>query len=189
MSEPMKTCTKCGDTKPHGDYHKNRRMRDGLTTQCKACQREYARQYRAANAERRREYDRQWRAANPDRKREHNRQYYAANAERYRERVRQWQTENPERAAAYAARRRERKYGALTDYDRELSAAYRLAIVNDPCYYCGTHDAEQYHVDHYFPLAKGGDDRWYNLHRACATCNCSKHATCGTAFMLRKGTS
>ena len=49
--------------------------------------------------------------------------------------------------------------------DRLLSVCYRLAIRNDPCFYCGS--PETAHVDHFFPLAKGGTDHWWNLVRAC----------------------
>jgi 5-methylcytosine-specific restriction endonuclease McrA len=73
----------------------------------------------------------------------------------------------------------------MDEADRLLSAEYRKAIRNDPCFYCGS--AETHHVDHYFPLAKGGTDAWFNLRAACRDCNLSKFTTCGTAFLLRAG--
>jgi hypothetical protein len=33
----MKTCSKCGETKPLDGFYRDRRARDGLTCQCKAC--------------------------------------------------------------------------------------------------------------------------------------------------------
>lgn len=36
-----KTCTKCGETKPTDQFHKNRANRDGLQPRCKDCQRAY----------------------------------------------------------------------------------------------------------------------------------------------------
>lgn len=69
--------------------------------------------------------------------------------------------------------------------DRLLSAFYRQAIRNDPCYYCGSSVTD--HTDHFFPLAKGGTDHWFNLVRACRSCNFSKRTTCGTAFLLLTG--
>ena len=51
------------------------------------------------------------------------------------------------------------------------------------CLYCqrvGTQDAgpdgRQWHVDHIFPKARGGDDGDDNLTLSCATCNLKKHA-------------
>jgi 5-methylcytosine-specific restriction endonuclease McrA len=66
-----------------------------------------------------------------------------------------------------------------------LSVGRRLAIRNDPCFYCGS--PETAHVDHYFPLAKGGSDRWVNLVRTCGPCNNAKYTMCGTAFRLLTG--
>lgn len=33
----MKKCSKCGETKSHGEFHKNRSAKDGLATYCKPC--------------------------------------------------------------------------------------------------------------------------------------------------------
>lgn len=66
--------------------------------------------------------------------------------------------------------------------DRELSASYRKAISNDGCFYCGAPGA---HDDHFYPLAKGGTDHWFNLVRSCAFCNMSKGAHCGTWWILK----
>ena len=73
----------------------------------------------------------------------------------------------------------------MDDTDRLLSVLYRSAIKNDPCYYCGSPDTD--HVDHFFPLAKGGTDHFWNLVRACQRDNLSKHTQCGTAYLLRRG--
>jgi 5-methylcytosine-specific restriction endonuclease McrA len=92
---------------------------------------------------------------------------------------------SPEAQRAAAARRRQRAAHGMDELDRFLSAEYRKAIRNDPCFYCG--DTETHHVDHFFPIAKGGTDAWANLVRACADCNLSKYTACGTAFLLRAG--
>lgn len=34
-----KTCTRCGETKPVAEFHRNRTRRDGLQSRCKVCQR------------------------------------------------------------------------------------------------------------------------------------------------------
>lgn len=57
-----------------------------------------------------------------------------------------------------------------TREDRALSLSYRAAIRGDSCFYCGASGEEDDH-----------------LVRACARCNRIKKATCGTAFMLRRG--
>lgn len=90
---------------------------------------------------------------------------------------------NPEAQRAAAARRRQRAEHGMDAIDMMLSWAYRQAIKNDPCFYCGS--AETDHVDHYFPLAKGGNDAWVNLVKSCQRCNLEKFTKCGTAYLLR----
>ena len=52
----------------------------------------------------------------------------------------------------------------------------------------GVHPGPGEEDDHYFPVAKGGTDHWFNLVRSCLLCNRSKAAHCGTWFRLRMGT-
>lgn len=121
--------------------------------------------------------------------REERRRYYQENREHIREQrkaayVRQY-AEDPAPWRAAKSRRRMRLDQQMTREDARISTDYRRAIVSDPCFYCGA--AESDCVDHFFPLARGGTDHWWNLVRACTSCNSSKHAKCGTRFMLMVG--
>lgn len=91
---------------------------------------------------------------------------------------------NPERASARRARRRVRLIHGMSSADIDLSTSYRQAIGSDRCHYCHGDSA---HVDHFFPIAKGGTDHWWNLVRACASCNLKKSSRCGTWFKLWTG--
>ena len=93
-----------------------------------------------------------------------------------------WFQENREACRARDARRRVRVIVSMTSEDRELSVAYRLAIANDPCHYCGDPGEED---DHYISLVNGGTDHWWNLVRACLRCNRRKHTTNGDDFLDR----
>lgn len=73
---------------------------------------------------------------------------------------------------------------ALSREDRAVARAYRQAIANDPCRYCGAPGEE---VEHFFPISKGGCAAWFNLDRACRRCNRSKAVRCGTWFALKRG--
>lgn len=100
---------------------------------------------------------------------------------------RQYRLSHPEVSEAHVARRRVRMYAGTDELDRALTSAYRKAIREDPCFYCGDPGTE---FDHYFPLSKGGTDHWFNVVRSCRQCNRgpgSKLAKCGTAWMLRRG--
>ena len=91
-----------------------------------------------------------------------------------------WNKANPERVSAYGARRRVRANVNMDQLDRELSVAYRKAIANDSCFYCGGPGEQD---DHYTSLANGGTDHWWNLVRACAPCNLHKNRMNGDEFV------
>lgn len=64
-----KTCTKCGETKPLTEFHRNRKAPDGLSWNCKECNRAQARQ---SAARRRAEMgDEVWLAHQRERRRKH----------------------------------------------------------------------------------------------------------------------
>ena len=42
------------------------------------------------------------------------------------------------------------------------------------CWWCGC-KLKKYHIDHRYPIAKGGDNSAGNICIACPTCNCSKN--------------
>jgi 5-methylcytosine-specific restriction endonuclease McrA len=96
---------------------------------------------------------------------------------------REWMRAHPEEKRAYKARRRYQARHGLNSEDLARSIEYRKVIANDSCFYCG---APGEHDDHFFPLAKGGTDTWFNLVRACRLCNQHKHDRCGTWFLLRR---
>lgn len=130
-----------------------------------------------------------WRQANPERRQATNDAYFQRNRDQLRAKAAAYYQNNREkvlaRVAAYRAingpcpqvrkgvkaRRRQREDVSMTAEDRAVTRAYREAIKNDPCAYCG---AAGQHDDHVVPLARGGTDHWWNLTRACAPCNISK---------------
>ncbi|WP_394253649.1 HNH endonuclease [Arthrobacter pityocampae] len=83
-----------------------------------------------------------------------------------------------------ASRRQRQTTEGMTAEDIAVSNAYRDAIKDDPCHYCGGPSST---VDHVFPVAKGGRDYWFNLVRACEPCNKRKAAHCGVWFTLKAG--
>ena len=85
----MKTCNKCGETKPLDDFPRNRTKADGRGGWCRECDAEG----------RRRRYE-----ENRDKERERNRRWREENRDKDRERQRRWREENRDylRAAALA---------------------------------------------------------------------------------------
>jgi len=108
----LKTCTKCGLSKPLNEFYKSKRGKNGRGSACKDCGAKYAKIYNAEhkekrniqskewrlnNLERAEATDRKWKKANPERVREGRKNYYENNKEPQKEYSRQWSKENPQK--------------------------------------------------------------------------------------------
>lgn len=142
----MKTCTRCGATKPLGDFHRRAKARDGRNAACKECicaeRRAYTAQHPDRLAEQRRTYMRDpkkreahiararaWRAANPERMLAYREEYEETNRERrkafkrsawprYKARADAWVAANRDKERAKNSRFRERNRDLLAEAQR-----------------------------------------------------------------------
>ncbi len=165
----MKTCTKCGETKPlemfsrklksyqskcktcckeeHKEWHAANRDRQLALKKANYAKNresalEWQRTYYAANREQRIAYWSKYRAENPDKVRDD----YLRNAEAYRSRSKRWRTENPDARRAQEVARRARVRWVPPWVDRKaMATVYRasreLRAMGVDC-----------HVDHIIPL-------------------------------------
>ena len=77
----------------------------------------------------------------------------------------------------------------LTDYGpKQQSSASRWR-----CFYCGVVGAEDlgpdgrfWHVDHVYPISRGGDDKPDNHVLSCASCNLGKRTLSAMEYFARK---
>lgn len=90
-----KRCTKCGETKPRDQFHKDKSRVDCLTPQCKSC---IAKTTKA------------WREANKGPKAKMNRAWYEANRDRATEMGKAWRKANLDSSRATYHRRLARKH-------------------------------------------------------------------------------
>jgi hypothetical protein len=90
----MKTCSRCDVKQDATCFHRQSQSRDGLSSWCKACHREYRTTYRDRQAA----HARRWRAENPDRVRANRIAY----RERAAEKQREWREANREKVNAYS---------------------------------------------------------------------------------------
>ena len=75
----MKTCTKCGETKPLDDFHRNRSKAYGRNIWCRECTAEGKRRYYEENRDKVRECNRRYREENRDKGLERHRRYHEEN--------------------------------------------------------------------------------------------------------------
>ena len=150
----MKTCSKCGESKPLEAYPKRKEMRDGHRAECKACRNAYSDKWRSVNKQRQANTHREWKAKNPGR--------MAAIHK-------MWRESNPNKRVASNHRYRAR----LSSNSVNMVSAKEIADISAlPCYACGTHGPSQ--VDHIIPLIRGGAHSIGNLIPLCGSCNQSK---------------
>src|SRR4051812_48827073 len=176
----MKICSKCKVSKSVECYSKLASSRDGLQSKCKQCFSDYnKKRYEAKGEEIRTKVNARAKRLGKDLyekyQREYLKEYYQKNKERINKRNAEYAKNNREVRRGIKARYRTQLVKGMSKLDRQKSTLHRKRIKNNACYYCDK-VTEQMHDDHYYPLAKGGTDHWFNIVRACSTCNQKKNS-------------
>lgn len=164
----MKTCRKCGETKPHSEYTKHKAGRDGLRSRCRPCIAEANAAYRARTVEQRAAYNKTFRAKNRDRHLAYNRAWNRANPESIRASLRKYRSIHAKRIAIAKALRRRVAHG---DRPKPEAVLARIAYYGGLCRYCRC-PADT--IDHRIPICRGGTNLPANLVPACRSCNSRK---------------
>lgn len=126
----MKTCRKCGNTKPFDCFSKNKNTKDGLTLYCKHCVAEKTKQ---------------WRINNLDKARKSNLNWAAKNSKKTSAYVAKWRASNP--AKKRAERAKERAKQAMPKWVDSISIVKIYAEMVDL-----RKKGLDVHVDHIIPL-------------------------------------
>ncbi len=151
------------------------------TTSCVTCMQEVMR------SEERKAYDKAYADKNREKILARSREYGKRNSERMREKAREWAERNKDRVHAikhnYKSRRKAWEDGGVATRDlQEWQDAQDKA-----CYWCEIECADSYHIDHYYPLSKGGSHTLDNLVISCASCNLRKNAKLPEEFAKEIG--
>ena len=166
----LKVCNTCKEEKPRTEFTKDRTKKEGLRSQCKAC----GKQYRQENREKISESNKQYRQENSD----YFKQYRQENREKISDYIKQYYQENKERYAEYVAKRRALERDAIPEalidcpVEKErLIQIYKLRDLLTKA------TGVEYHVDHIWPLSKGGPHWSGNLQVITAEENMIKSNT------------
>lgn len=124
---------------------------------------------------------------NREQRREYDRQYRLKNAKRLEALKVVWRADNADllRAVKHSYKARRRAVEKTGDSSRQVRAW--LARVPKTCIWCGIKCADDFHIDHFMPLALGGAHAVANLAIACPTCNVRKNAMHPETFCKRMG--
>ena len=157
-------CGKCYKKLPATleHYHKDKGSKTGLHPYCKICR---------SNAHK------QWRIKNPH----YQREYRKNNRTKVREYNKDWRKRNLSSHNEYNKQRNRRMGGR--GYRRMLPAL--IILYENTCALCLEQlpdDKDEIHVDHYFPVTRGGTSVFENLQPAHESCNISKKAKVSTNY-------
>lgn len=126
------------------------------------------------NSKKRSEYYKIYYRKNRNKRLIQSKEWSENNKSRQMKNISRWQKENSEKVRAYKsnykhARRAKESLGATW---KDVQA-WKLSQ-DKVCYWCGESCLNEYHVDHYIPLSKGGDHSLENIVIACPRCNLRK---------------
>lgn len=187
METHYKTCTKCGRTLPATEeyFYKHPSGKYGFGPICKECKKEYYR----INKNKRVSYQQQYYENNgykpiSEQERKRRKLYYQSNKKRIREYYQNNKEKIKKRQQIYYQNNREKVLANVHNYRARLLSADGFYTAHDimkkyrlqkgKCFYCGRELNYNFHVDHFYPISKGGSNSPSNLVIACAKCNLSK---------------
>ena len=121
-------------------------------------------------------YDQYYYQKNKSRILDRSAKYHLKNRERNLARVATWQSENKSKVKSikqsYKHRRRCLEEGGISSKDLMNWKNSQEKI----CFWCDGQCEDDYHVDHIYPLSKGGKHDQINLCISCPSCNVKKNA-------------
>ena len=116
-----------------------------------------------------------WALSNPDKMREMYKRKYKKDIEKSKKQRNNWYKNNKEKFIIYGRNRRAKNKSASGKHDFEDIKRIKN-LQNGKCAYCAIKLSKKYHVDHIYPLSKGGSNWANNLQILCPSCNLNKHA-------------
>ncbi len=93
--------------------------------------------------------------------------------EAYRRKSQKWYEENPQKHLDKCAREKNKRRARLANVPSDNWT--RSEVFTGNCWYCGIEvSIQNFHADHFVPLAKGGSNTRDNIVCSCANCNLRK---------------
>ena len=186
----MKICAKCEKEKDISEFCRDKNYKDGRFYWCKDCcnlatrryyennqKKETARKrkHHAENREKESARHKKWAEANCDERAKYQKKYYHENRERLLEQAKKRYAENPEKGRELYARRRAR---ILNAFVAEVNRSEIYKRDKGTCHICkGKVDPNKWHLDHIYPLSKGGTHEPDNVAVSHPECNMEKRVS------------
>jgi len=120
----MKKCSKCKKEKPLGEFSKDKRNKDGLQYQCKACFKSYDKARYESNKHKRKAQSRAWHEANRDKSNASSKAWYEAN----KDKVKDYNKANKDKIKSKNKAYREKNKDKIKAYNKSYREANKKMI-------------------------------------------------------------
>ena len=193
--ETTKICTVCKQEKPLTEFS-FRKDTNKYRNQCKECKSLKYKKYYSKNRDEILIKKREYRFDNIDKFKMKDKKYYEENSEAIKERRREYVAKNKDKIKQYKKtdsykinerlykhkRRAKIKKGGVTKGQID-----NLIKNTSHCYWCGKDIKDNFHIDHYIPLSKGGEHTIENIVLTCPSCNLKKYNKDPREFAMEIG--
>lgn len=187
-----KTCQSCNQNIHISLFAKDKTSLDGLQRKCKLCNAKY----RQENKDKRTQYLQD----NKEKLSKQNKEYIEKNLERRKEYKKEYREINKKEISKYNSEYAKSEKGKLhnrqnvrrhrtlqKDGDITSKQLVELVLTQSKCYWCGVEHNGIYHLDHYYPLSKGGKHTISNIVISCPSCNIGKRDTDPHKYAIKHG--
>lgn len=187
-----KLCKKCNTTKITTEFYKDRTSKDGLHSLCKQCKNALSKIYLQNNKKAKNNYNKTNYEARKEKgykqDKEYYKEYYRRNKERILERIKKYQIDNKEilkakkkiykrTDSAKISIKNTRMKRKTIKKQGDVTSIQLGKLLEDAksCYWCNISlKGIIPHIDHYIPIALGGEHTLSNLVISCPRCNHTK---------------
>lgn len=165
----MFKCCHCNKYYTKDRFYQDKSKPSGIKPRCKVCEKLYK------NYQLRREYEKEYRANNPDKRRKILSKWYINNKDHHKQvqtNYRKTDQFKINHRKHFAVRRARIKNTVHESID------YQSIYINNPfCFYCHRPlEIQEVEFDHFIPLSKGGTHTTNNIRVSCRLCNRVKGA-------------
>ena len=122
-----------------------------------------------------------------DKRKKYDAEYNKKNSEKKKQVAKEWVKNNPEKRKFIIFNYDSKRRAIKKTGDSFLIVKNWAENQNKICYWCNINCDDNYHIDHYVPLAKGGEHKISNLVISCQKCNLTKNAKDPLEFAKEKG--
>mgnify|MGYP003403780556 FL=1 len=132
----------------------------------------------------------EWYIQNKDLASEKQAEYYKLHRERIKARIAIYQKQTPEPTRLLHRIKTNRRRARLSTTEKPYTRTdveKLLALQMCKCANCKKSIKDGYHIDHRIPVAKGGDNSFFNIELLCPKCNLSKSAKLPHVFAQENG--